>query len=359
MELQNERPREKTIEPRPGDELPARLEDYLRRALGLKGEFRVRQFPGGYSNLTYEIAFGAQRLVLRRPPRGQKAASAHDMGREYFVLSRLHESFPLCPEPLHYCEDPEVIGAPFYIMAAIEGLILRAKLPSGFHPDPELQKEQSEAAIRLQAELHQLDYERLGLGSFGHPEGYRERQVAGWSKRYRHARTDDAPDFESVMTWLEARRPSGDPARSGIIHNDFKLDNLVFDPRQPTRIIGVLDWEMATIGDPLMDLGNSFAYWVEADDPPYMRALETLPSRLPGFLNRREQLALYQRLSGCSLDDWDFYYTAGLFRLAVIAQQIYARYRQGHSSDPRFAQLILGVRGLEAACHAVMEGRLG
>lgn len=349
--------REKTIAPRPGDELPPELEGYLRKHLDIKGPLRVRQFPGGYSNLTYELSSEDQRFILRRPPRGQKAQTAHDMGREFFVLSCLHEHLPVCPRPLHYCEDPAVLGAPFYIMTAIDGLILRAALPEGFQHDPLVQREQTVALISLQARLHGLDYRELGLAEFGQAAAYRERQIKGWSKRYRAARTEDAPDFEEIMSWLVSRLPREED-RAAVIHNDFKLDNVVFDRAAPTQIIGVLDWEMATIGDPLMDLGNSLAYWVEADDPPFMQAMQTLPSQLPGFLRRREQLALYQELSGLSLENWDFYYAAGLFRLAVIAQQIYARYRQGASSDPRFARLIHGVRGLEQACHMVRAGEL-
>ncbi len=347
-----------TIAPRSGDELPAELETYLRAHLQLKGGYKVRQFPGGYSNLTYRVSFGEESFVLRRPPRGAKAQSAHDMGREFFVLQHLREHFPVCPAPLHYCEDTAIIGAPFYVMSYIEGIILRAQLPEGFRIDPELQQEQIQQLISLQALLHSIDYEALGLGAFGQAQGYRERQVKGWSKRYRTAKTDDAPDFELVMNWLAQNLPVTDESRGSLIHNDFKLDNVVFDRQNPARIIGVLDWEMATIGDPLMDLGNSLAYWVEAGDPEFMQAMRTLPSQVPGFLGRREQLAIYQKLSGCSLDAWAFYYTSGLFRLAVIAQQIYARFRQGDSSDPRFSKLIHGVRGLEKACHLVIEGKL-
>jgi aminoglycoside phosphotransferase (APT) family kinase protein len=202
----------------------------------------------------------------------------------------------------------------------------------------------------LQAKLHQLDYEALGLGSLGQAEGYTQRQVQGWSKRYRAARTDDAPDCEGIIEWLSAAVHKLPASRGALIHNDYKLDNIVFDPQDLCRVKAILDWEMTTIGDPLMDLGNSLAYWVEPGDPSSMKAFRTLPSLSPGYLTRKEQLAFYQELTGTPLDHWNFYATFGLFRLAVIAQQIYQRYVTGYSQDPRFGAMIHGVKALEQAC---------
>jgi aminoglycoside phosphotransferase (APT) family kinase protein len=345
---------EDTIQARQGDELPPNLEEYLRDQLQVSGEYAVRQFPGGFSNLTYLISFGDKKFVLRRPPRGTKAKTAHDMGREYFVLTHLKDAFPQCPDPVHFCEDESVIGSPFYVMSFLPGLILRRDLPSSLKLTEDQYREQIRQVIALQVKLHKLDYKSLGLGEFGQPEGYVKRQVTGWSKRYRAARTDDAPDFEEVMKWLDEQQPKEQVSRSALIHNDFKLDNIVFDKADPTKIIGVLDWEMATIGDPYMDLGCSLAYWIEAQDPPYLQACRTLPSDQPFYPGRTQQLQWYEEFSGRKLDNWNFYYVFGLFRLAVIAQQIYYRYKNGQTKDERFGQLIYGVQGLDKTCRKLL-----
>jgi aminoglycoside phosphotransferase (APT) family kinase protein len=346
-----------TIEARRGDELPKELEVYLKHALNAEGEYHVSQFPGGYSNLTYLIRIGSKRLVLRRPPRGVKAKSAHDMGREFLVLQHLKGVMPEIPEPLHFCADESIIGSSFYVMGFIAGFILRKEWPEGFDLTLEQQKLQMRNVVGLQARLHGLNYQKLGLETFGQPDGYAQRQVQGWVKRYRASRTEDAPEFEDVMGWLE-REVITLPERKGcLIHNDYKLDNLVFDPTDPTRILGLLDWEMATLGDPLMDLGNSLAYWVEPKDPAYMHAFRTLPSHKPGYPDRAEQLRWYAELSGRAIERWNFYATFGLFRLAVIAQQIYQRFKLGQSADERFSKLIHGVMALEKACGMAMKLR--
>ncbi|MFW7379153.1 MAG: phosphotransferase family protein [Oligoflexus sp.] len=347
-----------TINARPGDELPAQLEGYLRDKLQISADepYQVRQFPGGYSNLTYLIRFGDQGFVLRRPPRGTKAKSAHDMGREFTVLSKLQGQFAVCPKPLLYSEDESLIGSPFYVMSLIPGLIIRKNLPENI--SPQQYAEQVKNMIQWQAKLHSLDPQKLGLEDFGHLEGYVARQVSGWSKRYLAVRTDDAPDFEEVMTWLASHVDEIKSPRASLIHNDFKLDNLVFDPENPAQVIGVLDWEMATIGDPWMDLGCSLAYWVQADDPAYLQAMRTLPSHLKDAPSRLQQLAIYEEASGYRVDNWHFYYTFGLFRLAVIAQQIYYRYAHGQTQDERFAQLIHGVRALEKAAQLAKKKQL-
>ena len=253
---------------RSGEELDAKkVLDFLRDSVpGLKGEVEIKQFPSGFSNLTYLVKVGEREMVLRRPPFGRKAKTAHDMGREYRVLSSLKPVFPYCPQPLVYTEDEAVMGCPFYVMERIPGVILRRDLPKGMELSPQEARTLSENLIKVQCQLHTVDYVQAGLGDFGRPEGYVRRQVEGWSKRYRDARTPDAPDFEKVMQWLYDKMP-GESGIVGIIHNDFKFDNAVLDPSNPTEIIGILDWEMATLGDPLMDLGSSLGYWVEKDDP--------------------------------------------------------------------------------------------
>ena len=332
------------------------VEIYLKDTIaGLEGPLTIEQFPSGASNLTYLISCAGRSLVLRRPPIGTKAATAHDMGREVRVLSALCEHWPYAPRPLAYCMDISIIGAPFYIMERIEGIILRKDLPSGLFATPARLHRLYERFVEVLCELHALDYRRIGLADLGKPEGYVRRQVLGWSRRYRAARTPDVPDFEAVMGWLEEKMPPESPG-AAIIHNDFKLDNIVLDPADPLRIIGVLDWEMCTIGDPLMDLGSTLGYWVEKDDPPERQIMRSMPTHLAGALTRRAFVDLYGRLSGLEMDRFDFYYCFGLFRLAVIVQQIYYRYYHGQTRDERFRRYAAGVPVLERAAQAVIGG---
>jgi aminoglycoside phosphotransferase (APT) family kinase protein len=257
------------------------------------------------------------------------------MGREYRVMSRLRHVYPYCPEPLAFCDDLSVLGEPFYLMRRLEGVILRRDLPPGMS----LSEKQAETLCRrlidTHLELHRIDFHSAGLADLGRPDGYVRRQVEGWSGRYRAARTDDVPDNEAIMDWLISHMPS-ETNRGAIIHNDFKFDNVVLRPSD-LGIIGVLDWEMATLGDPLMDLGCSLAYWVEADDPAPVQKLRMLPTHLPGMMTRRQILEHYVEAGGAAPDDFRFYAAFGLFRLAVIVQQIYFRYVGGQTRDPRFA----------------------
>jgi aminoglycoside phosphotransferase (APT) family kinase protein len=341
---------------REGEQLDwAKVERFLKDAIPhLHGDLQVQQFPSGFSNLTYLIAVGDTELVLRRPPFGTKAKTAHDMAREYHMLQTLKPVFPYCPRPLAYCEDAAVTDAPFYVMERLRGIILRANPPKGMT----LSAEQAHALcgnlIDVWVELHRLDYRGVGLGDFGKPEGYVRRQVEGWSERYRRARTPDAPDFEEVMRWLHEHQPP-DSATSTIVHNDYKFDNLVLDPADPTRIVGVLDWEMSTIGDPLMDLGGALAYWVTANDPEPLRMMRQLPTNLPGMFTREQVVARYAEKMGRTIERFDFYYCFGLFRLAVIAQQIYYRFHQGQTKDPRFGMLVFAVQILEQTARGVIE----
>ena len=335
-------------EVRSGEDLDAaRVESFLRDVIpSLEGEMILRQFPGGHSNLTYLITFGKREMVLRRPPFGTKAKTAHDMSREYRILNALKPVYPYCPEPLAYSEDPEVMGCPFYVMERIPGIILRREIPADLHLSPLQVTALFHKVIETHYALHALDYRGIGLENFGKPEGYVRRQIDGWSGRYRAARTPDAPDFEPVMAWLQEQQP-GDSSHPCVIHNDFKFDNIVLDSRDPLKIIGVLDWEMATIGDPLMDLGSSLGYWVERDDPPEMQAMRMLPTHLEGALTRKQVVAYYESISGCCIENMAFYHVFGMFRLAVIAQQIYYRFYHGQTRDPRFKSLGYAVTVLE------------
>ncbi len=341
--------------PRPGEDLDVgKVLPFLRHALpDLEDEAEVLQFPAGYSNLTYLLRVGGRELVLRRPPPGSKPASGHDMKREYTILDALHGHYPYCPKPVLYVEDPEALGCPFYVMERIRGIIVRRSFPPRA-ADHETVRAICEGLVDALAELHLLDRDEVGLSGFGHPEGYVERQVEGWSRRYRRARTPDVPDFEEVMSWLARCRPVESP-RPAIIHNDFKLDNVVLDPQDPRRLIGVLDWEMATVGDPLMDLGETLSYWIQDDDPPELRGLAMTPTDAPGALRREEIIQRYAAATGCAVDHLDFYYCFGLFRLAVISQQIYYRYYKGQSHDPRFGMLGYSVRCLESVCRSIVD----
>jgi aminoglycoside phosphotransferase (APT) family kinase protein len=331
---------EGAVAPRAGEALDAVvLGDYLARQLpGLALPLTVRQFPSGFSNLSYLLSAGNREMVLRRPPFGTRPRSGHDMGREFRVLTALAGLFAESPRPLHFCPDESVIGAPFYVVERIRGVILRRDYPAELPPTPGLVRAQQTALVDALARLHRLDWRALGLADFGRPEGYVSRQVEGWTGRYARARTDDAPDAGPVTRWLACYLPP-ESGRAALIHNDFKLDNVVFDATDPARLIGVLDWEMATIGDPLMDLGCSLAYWVEASDPPSMLATRMLPTHLAGALGRGEVLERYAAQSGLAVTDFGFYRVFGLFRLAVIAQQIYYRYFHGQTTDARFARL--------------------
>ncbi|WP_069866189.1 phosphotransferase family protein [Pseudomonas citronellolis] len=327
---------------RQGEELDAAVIDpYLKAHIpGLQGEPKISQFPGGASNLTYLLEYPSHELVLRRPPFGRKAKSAHDMGREYRILNQLNAGFPYCPKAYVHCTDESVIGAEFYVMERVNGIILRADLPPELKLDTQQANTLCKNFIDRFVELHNVDYQACGLGDLGKPEGYVQRQIEGWSDRYEKALTPDAPSWEAVKAWLREKMPADHP-KPGIVHNDYRFDNVILDPKDPMRIIGVLDWELTTIGDPLMDLGNTLAYWIEADDPAPVQLMRRQPSHLPGMLTRQQFADYYAERAGLPrIDNLDFYYTYGLFRLAGIVQQIYYRYFHGQTQDKRFAQFI-------------------
>lgn len=341
-----------------GEELDLlRLEDYLTRHLPTAtGPLVVAQFPSGYSNLTYLLRLGDQELVLRRPPFGANIKSAHDMGREYKVLSGLRRVYAKVPKPLLYCEDEAVMGAPFYVMERVRGMILRAQPPRDLTLTPALMHHLSEAAIDTLAEIHGLDVAAADLSDLGRPQGYVERQISGWTRRYRAAQTDAVPTLEQIMPWLHQALP--DDSGTALIHNDYKYDNLILDPTDLTRVIAVLDWEMCTLGDPLMDLGTTLGYWIEANDPPALIGMFGLTA-LPGNLTRQQVLERYMAASGHEVRQPLFYYVYGLFKIAVIIQQIYARYRQGHTQDERFARLDQVVRDCgQLAVLALEKGKI-
>jgi aminoglycoside phosphotransferase (APT) family kinase protein len=343
-----------TIDVREGEEIDTtRVSAFLKESIpGLEGEMTVRQFPAGASNLTYLLTFENRELVLRRPPHGTKAKSAHDMSREYRVLSGVRKAYPHVPEVLLYTDDESIIGSEFYVMErAVGNLVLRDFPPEWGFTAEDCRKFCFSFLDRL-IELHQVDYRAIGLENLGKPEGYATRQILGWNKRYVNARTADAPDCEVIRNWLEERIPSESGAC--IIHGDFRIDNLIVDPDDPFNIVAVLDWEMATLGDPLMDLGNSLAYWIQADDAPGLLAIRRQPSNIPGMLTRDEIVTYYAERTDTDIGDFDFYLVYGVFRLAVILQQIYYRYYHGQTKDERFGRMIDEVWELEKRCLAII-----
>ena len=338
---------------RPGEELDAEtLSACLRSRLpNADAPLEITQFPSGYSNLTYLLRCGANEWVLRRPPRGSKVKAAHDMAREYRILEALHPVYPRAPKPLVYCDDPDLLGAPFYIMERIPGVILRGKRPKDLDVAPELARACCASLVTGLAELHALDYAAIGLSDLRREGAFVARNVTGWIDRYRGSETDDIPAMNDAATWLQEHCPPD--AGAVLIHNDFKFDNLVLDPNDWTRIIGVLDWEMSSIGDPFMDLGVALSYWLEPNDMD-LGAIPCFLTRVPGAMTRREVADCYMERTGRNTDHLPFYYAYGLFKLAVIAQQIYYRHKQGLTKDPRFGALImvvaaLGMRAMETA----------
>lgn len=346
---------------RPGEELDIdRVRAYVREHLQAgEAPIEITQFPGGHSNLTYLVRVGGRELILRRPPHGSAVKGAHDMSREYQVLSRLAPVYAKAPKPVLFCQESAVLGAEFYLMEPIRGVILRRDPPSGLPWDAGVAERLCDAFIRTLAELHAIDYQAIGLGDFGKPEGYVERQVQGWKKRYEAAQTEEISEIDELAAWLIANMPSD--SAPALIHNDFKFDNLVLDPADPTRVIGVLDWEMATIGDPLMDLGTTLCYWVQDDDHQVLREVRFGPTDQPGMLRRTELVERYRALSGREVKDADsvYYYCFGLFKTAVVVQQIYYRYRRGLTTDKRFATMNFMVRAMgQQALQILQQGHI-
>ncbi|MDB4964204.1 MAG: aminoglycoside phosphotransferase [Myxococcales bacterium] len=338
---------------RPGEELDlAKLTAYLETELGIPGAVTVEQFPGGHSNLTYLVHHGDREYVLRRPPFGSKVRSAHDMGREVAVLSKLAPVYERAPRVIAYEGSGEILGAPFYLMERRRGVILRKDLPVELAGDPPRIRRVCEVLIDALVDLHAVDYTAAGLGDFGKPAGYIDRQVTGWTERYAGSQTDDIPAITEVAAWLATHKPAeGAPS---LIHNDFKFDNVIFDPSLE-KITGVLDWEMTTIGDPLMDLGTSLSYWAQASDPPAYHQLPFGPTARPGMMTREEVARRYLERSGRATSEIVFYYAFGLLKTAVIAQQIYYRYAKGLTTDPRFAAIVIAVRLLAEQARTAID----
>ena len=335
-----------------------KLAAYLRGKLpGSNQPLTVRQFGGGAANLTYLLdyssAHDAHQYVLRRPPLGPVAKSAHDMAREYKVLSVLHEAFPYAPQALLYCDDPTIIGTNFFVMARQQGIVVRHSLPNVYASFPDAPRRMSEALVDTLAQFHAVDYEALGLGNLGEPSGFIERQIEGWYKRWSNAQTHNLPEMDTVYQWLKANQPK--TTQFSLVHNDYKLDNVMLDPSDPGKVVAVFDWDMCTLGDPLNDLGALLCYWSEPSDPPAMQAMAMMPIGDLGFLTRQELVARYAEKSGRDVYSINFYHTLGLFRLTVIIAQIYIRYQRGQTQDKRFAAMEFMIPMLAKAALEVAE----
>jgi aminoglycoside phosphotransferase (APT) family kinase protein len=332
----------------------AAVDGWLKRQVpDLAGLPEVTQYSGGASNWTYRLRYPGRDLVLRRPPAGTKAKGAHDMAREYRVQQALKPAYPVVPTMVALCQDPAVIGADFYVMERIPGLIPRARMPEGLRLDAAGNRALCLSVVEKLVELHRVDAGAVGLASLGKGPGYPRRQIEGWIDRYQKARTWNVPRFRRVRDWLSEHIP--DDVATCVIHNDWRLDNVVLTEDDPTRVVGVLDWEMATLGDPLMDLGSALAYWVQADDDWVMRSMRRQPTHLPGMLRREEVVEVYLDRMQLRPESWTVYEVFGLFRLAVIAQQIYYRYHHRQTRNPAFRNFWVLVHYLDWRCSRLIR----
>ena len=331
---------------RRGEEINAEnLAEFLREKLGVDtDEIELSQFPAGNSNLTYAVKIGGREYVLRRPPFGSTVKSAHDMKREFDVLEKLSKFYPPAPQPLIYSNDETIIGSVFYLMERRRGVIVRGKSPAELEQSPALQKKVVESFIENLVNLHALDYKEIGLGDLGNPHGYARRQVEGWTKRYAGAKTDEHAELEKTIEWLNANIPESTGA--SLIHNDYKFDNVMLNPENLTEITAVLDWEMAAVGEPLMDLGTTLGYWTARDGGRELLALPFNPRVLMENISRRRLVEIYEEKSGRQISDILFYYVFGTFKIAVIAQQIYYRFAKGLTTNERFANFNFFVKTL-------------
>ena len=344
---------------RPGEELPLdRLIPWMQAHVpGAIGTPQVTQYAGGASNWTYRLEYPHADLILRRGPAGTKAKGAHDMGREYRLQAALAPHFPYVPPMRGHCDDDSVIGAEFYVMDRLNGIIPRKNLPRGLEMSERQVAQMCRNVLDVLIALHRVDIQAAGLSGLAKGAGYAQRQITGWNKRYADARTWNVPKGTRIMRWLEDNLPP--EGALCLTHNDYRFDNVVLDHADPTRVIGVLDWELATIGDPLMDLGNSLAYWVQADDDRIAQSTRRQPTHVPGMMTRQQVIDYYCKAMGRNPRDFTFYQVYGLFRLSAIAQQIYYRYHHGQTRNPQFRRIWFFVHYLHWRCKRLIRGRQG
>jgi aminoglycoside phosphotransferase (APT) family kinase protein len=341
---------------RSGEELDWQaLDRHLQKVLpGLKGPPEISQFASGNSNLTYRLKYRNEDLVVRRPPFGTKAKSAHSMIREYRIMKALKPVYPCVPDTLYHTEDESVIGSEFYVMRKVEGQVIKETIPDNWGFTATDTRRFCRQFWHKLIELHQVDYLAAGLEDFGKPQGYMQRQVLGWNGRYARVITPDVGEFSDVRHWLETNMPAGS-SHHAILHGDYRIDNVILSDQDPTEIRAVLDWEICALGEPLMDLGNALAYWMEPDDPPYLKALQMQPSTAEGMMTRAEILSLYSDLTGRDTSGFLFYLVYGYFRNAVILQQIYYRFYHGQTQDKRFRTFGAATRNLAEHCRRLIQ----
>ena len=320
----------------------------------LEGPMEISQFPSGRSNLTYLLAFPSRHFVLRRPPHGTKAKSAHDMLREFTFMRALKPQFDTVPEVYLHCAETHIMGSEFFVMEAVPGELIHEAIPTTWNWNAEKTRAFCSSFWDRMIELHSLDLNSLELGGYARPSGYVERQVTGWNRRYANAQTPDAPDCGTIMDWLTASMPKEEEA--AVLHNDFRIDNVILDASNPMEVRAVLDWEMAAVGNPLMDLGNSLAYWTEQADGQAALQAASQPSACEGMFSRQEVIHYYGSKTGRDVSQFRFYYVSGLFRLAAIIQQIYYRYYHGQTTDTRFDGWVREVWRLSDRCQKIIDG---
>ena len=351
-------PKNPTIAVRAGEELDLTILDSVLKQIvpNLVGYPVVTQFPSGASNLTYLICYSNRELVLRRPPLGLKAAGAHSMAREYQVISALKDVYPTVPEAIFYTDDETFLGSEFYLMEKVEGVLVTDGFPANWNFKAADYKQFCQVVFDKLIELHQVNVSAAGLRAFGRPKGYAERQIEGWNRRFNNAATPDGQRFEDVQEWLQANLPAEDGCQpsAALIHGDYRIDNVMLDPIDPFSVVAVLDWEMAALGDPLMDLSNALAYWVHADDPPVLRSILKQPSDVPGMMRREEIIAYYGETTQYDMSHWGFYEVYGYWRLVGIMQQLYYRYVNKHSRDSRFANYAEAINNLGDHCQQLI-----
>ncbi|MBM7707167.1 aminoglycoside phosphotransferase (APT) family kinase protein [Chryseomicrobium aureum] len=330
------------------------LESILKNELNLsEGHLIHKKFSEGYSNMTFLLTLDKWEGVMRRPPGGELPPRAHDMHREFQLLEKLSKVYPLAPTPLLYLDDKEIMDKHFYIMEKKNGVVIDENYPTEWGSSTEVGPILSRAIVDALIDLQKVDYKQAGLANFGKPEGFMERQVSGWIRRYSHAKTKEISSVTEIEGWLTQNVPKHSDIT--IVHNDFKLNNLVFDDGNPSHVTGVLDWELATIGDPLSDVGSSLAYWGSKDDPNI--GIHVLSSQ-QGFYSRREMAEYYAKGTGKDLSNINFYLAFGFYKLGVILQQIYARWENGSLEDQRFSTLDEAVENLMNLAIEAKEGRL-
>jgi aminoglycoside phosphotransferase (APT) family kinase protein len=345
---------------REGEELPVEpLLEWLNSELNLangeslQGDMKITQYSGGASNWTYCLSFDNREMILRRPPAGTKAKGAHDMGREYRLQDALKPVYSKVPNMLGYTDDESVIGAEFYVMDKINGIIPRKHFPRGVNLSEQQAQQLCKVALDELINLHNVDIEAANLSHLGKGTGYAERQITGWNKRFSNAKTWNIPSGKSIMNWLEKNLPEKETIC--MTHNDYRFDNLVLDANDPTKILGVLDWELATLGDPLMDLGNSLAYWIQADDDFMARSTQRQPTDIPGMMTRKQVIEYYCHKQDLEAKDFAFYEVYGLFRLAGIVQQIYYRYHHKQTRNKAYKNMWVFVHYLLYRCNKIIK----